>query len=225
MPNRARKAIIMAVSLPNGITIALQTAIGSALTVTALTNANPAVATSTAHGLSNGDYVVVTSGWAKLDNRVVRVANVTANTFELEGYDTSSTTDYPAAAGTGSVKKVTTFTQITQILDCQTSGGEMQFTNYSFLEQDFETQLPTQASPQTLTLSIADDPTKAGYINLKAAAEARANRALKITFPNGAIALYHGYVGFNETPSMTKNQVMAVSATFSLLARPVRYAS
>lgn len=215
----------MAVSLPNGITVALQTAIGSAITVTALTNANPAVATATAHGLSNGDIVVVTSGWAKLNNRVVRVANVTANTFELEGYDTSSTTDYPAGSGTGSVKEVTTFTQITQILDCQTSGGDMQFTNYSFLEQDFETQLPTQASPQTITVQIADDPSQTGYINMKAAAEARANRALKITFPSGAIAFYHGYVGFNETPSMTKNQVMSVTGTFSLMARPVRYAS
>ncbi|HYD58969.1 MAG TPA: phage tail protein [Noviherbaspirillum sp.] len=215
----------MAVSLPNGITIALATAYGSALTVTALTNANPAVATSTAHGLSNGDYVVVTSGWAKLNNRVVRVSGVTANTFNLEGYDTSSTTDYPAGSGTGSVQKVTTWTQITQILDCQTSGGDMQFTSYSFLEQDFETQLPTQASPQTITLSIADDPSQTGYTTLKTAAEARATRASKITFPNSAIALYNGYVGFNETPSMTKNQVMAVQATLSLLSRPVRYAS
>lgn len=215
----------MAVSLPNGITIALATAYGSALSVTALSNANPGVATSTAHGLSNGDYVVVTSGWAKLNNRVVRVSGVTANTFNLEGYDTSSTTDYPAGSGTGSVQKVTTWTQITQILDCQTSGGDMQFTSYSFLEQDFETQLPTQASPQTITLSIADDPSQTGYATLKTAAEARATRASKITFPNNAIALYNGYVGFNETPSMTKNQVMAVQASLSLLSRPVRYAS
>jgi len=215
----------MAVSLPNGVTIALQTAVGSSLTISALTNANPAVATSTAHGLSNGDIVVITSGWSKLNDRVVRVSGVTANTFNLEGIDTSSTANYPAGSGTGSAKKVTTFTQVAQILECSTSGGEMQFTTYSFLENDFETQLPTQASPMTLSLTIADDPALAGYTALKNAAEARDIRALKVTFPNNATAYYNGYVSFNETPSMTKNQVMGVQATFSLLSRPVRYSA
>jgi hypothetical protein len=215
----------MAVSLPNGVTFALATAYGSALTVSAISNANPAVATSTAHGLANGDFVWVTSGWSKLNDRVVRVSGVTANTFNLEGIDTSSTTLYPAASGTGSVKKATTFTQVSQVLDCQTSGGDMQFTNYSFLEQDFETQLPTQASPMVVTLTIADDPTLAGYIALNAAGEARDTRALKATFPSGSVLVYNGYVSFNTTPTLSKGQVNACKGTFNLLAKPVRYAS
>jgi hypothetical protein len=215
----------MAVSLPNGVTLALATAYGSPLTVSALTNANPAVATSTAHGLSDGDLVVVTSGWQKLNDRAVRVDAPTTNAFSFEGIDTSSASLYPAGSGTGSVKKVTTLTQISQILDLTTSGGDMQFTNYSFLEQDFETQLPTQASPMTLNITIADDPALAGYQAIKAAAEARDVRVLKLTFPNNSILLFNGYVSFNETPTMTKNQVMGVKATFNLLSRPVRYAS
>jgi len=39
------------------------------------------------------------------------------------------------------------------------------------------------------------------------------------------VLLYNGYVSFNETPSMTKGEVMGVQATFSLLSRPVRYAA
>lgn len=215
----------MSVSLPNGVTLALATTYGTAKTVTALTNYDPAQATSNAHGLSDGDIIEVTSGWAKLNQRVVRLDNPATNTFDLEGIDTSSTTSYPAGTGTGSVRKITAFTQITQVLDVTTAGGEMQFTTYSFLEQDFETQLPTQSSPQTITINVADDPTLNGYVALKEAAEARDIRCLKVTFPNGAILLYNGYVSFNETPSMTKNEVMAVTATFSLLSRPVRYAS
>lgn len=214
----------MSVALPNGVTIALGTAVGSALTVTGLTNANPGVATSVAHGLVDGDIVIVTSGWAKLNERVVKVDQLTVDTFSLVGIDTSSTTNYPAGSGTGSVKKVTTWTQITQILDANTSGGDMQFTNYAFLEQDFETQIPTQASPMTMTLSIADDPALAGYIAVKAAAEARTPYALRIAFPSGAYTYYYGYVSLNETPSFTKNQIQAVTATFNLLSRPVRYA-
>lgn len=215
----------MAVSLPNGVTIAIATAYGSPLTVSALTNANPAVATSAAHGLTSGDIIEVTSGWSKLNSRIVRVDNETAGTFEMEGIDTSSTASYPASSGTGTVREITTFTQISQIMDVQTSGGEMQFATYSFLEMDYETQLPTQSSPMTMTIQIADDPTLAGYAAVKSAAEARAVRALKITYPSGAVAYYNGYVSFNETPTFTKNQVQVVTATFNLLARPVRYSA
>lgn len=215
----------MSVSLPNGVTLALATTYASPKTVSALTNYDPAQATSNTHGYADGDFLEVTSGWAKLNQRVIRVDNAATNTFDLEGIDTSSTTSYPAGTGTGTVRKITAFTQITQVLDVTTAGGEMQFTTYSFLEQDFETQLPTQSSPQTMTINIADDPTLNGYTALKEAAEARDIRALKVTFPNGAVLLYNGYISFNETPSMTKNEVMAVTATFSLLSRPVRYAS
>lgn len=215
----------MAVRLPNGVTLALATAYGSPITVSALTNASPAAATATAHGLSDGDIVVVTSGWSKLNDRAIRVDGPTTNAFNMEGIDTSSTASFPAGTGTGSVKEVTAFTQITQILDLTTSGGEMQFTTYSFLENDFETQLPTQASPQTMTITVADDPSLAGYQALKTAGETREVRALKLTMPDNSVLLYNGYVSFNETPSMTKNQVMGVTATFSLLSRPVRYAA
>jgi hypothetical protein len=215
----------LAVQLPNGVTLALATAYGSDLTVSALTNANPAVATSTAHGLTNGDFVVVTSGWSRLDGRVLRVSGVSTNAFSLEGFDTSSTSIYPSGSGIGTVKKVTTWQQITQVLDLQTNGGDLQFTTYAFLENDYETQLPTVAAPQSLAITIADDASLAGYVAIKAAAEARALRALKLTFPSGSLALYNGYVGFNETPTMTKNQVMGVKGSFSLQNRPIRYAS
>lgn len=213
----------MSVKLPNGVIIALATAYGSAKTVSAVSNANPAVATAAAHGLANGALIEVTSGWQKVNERIMRVAGQTAGAFNFEGLDATNTALYPAGSGGGSVREITTFTQITQILECSTSGGEMQFTQYAFLENDFESQLPTQASAQSITLSIADDPTLAGYQALKKAAEERSIRALRLTMPDGSLLLYNGYVSFNETPSMTKNQIMACQATFSLLSRPVRY--
>lgn len=224
-PYNGWKGTIISVRLPNGVVLALATAYGSDLTVSAVTNANPAVCTSTAHGLSNGDFVVFTSGWARANGRVFRVSGVSANAFSLEGFDTSSTTNFPAGSGTGTVKKVTTWTQITQILDVQSSGGELQYTTYSFLEQDFETQIATQASAQSLAITIADDPSLSGYSAMKTAGEARAERALKATMPDSSLILYNGTVGFNETPSMSKGNVMAVNGSFSLANRPVRYAS
>lgn len=216
----------MAVSLPNGVVLSLASTYGSAITVTAATNANPTVLTTgTVHGLTNGDIVEVTSGWSRLSGRLCRVTGASGSTLSLEGIDASSTTLYPAGSGTGSIRKITAWTQIAQVLDLSSSGGEMQYVTYSFLEQDFETQLPTQASSQSLAITIADDSTLAGYIALRNAAAARTAYGLRAVLPSGAILLYNGYVDFNETPSMTKNQLMGVKSAFSLVGRPVRYAS
>lgn len=215
----------MSVALPNGVLFSLGTSLDAAKTVTAISNANPAVASSASHGFTNGDIILLSSGWQKINDRLFRVANQAAGTFELEGQDTSSTALFPTGSSAGTARKVTAWTQISQVLECTTSGGEMQFATYSFLEQDFESQIPTQHSAQTLTISVADDPSLAGYIALKKAAANRSAVPLRAQMPNGSVILYQGYISFNETPSMTKNQVMACQATFSLMSLPVRYAA
>lgn len=213
----------MSISLPNGATLKLATVYGAAINITAASNASPAVLTAAAHGLANGDLVEVTSGWSRINNRIFRVSLSAAGTFALEGLDTSNTTTYTPGGGVGSVRKISTLTQITQILETTSSGGEMGFTEVSLLENDFSTQLPTQASAQSIAISIADDPTLPGFIAVKAAAETRTPRALVVTLPNNSIILYNGIVSLDETPSLTKNSVMAVKSTFSLQGRPVRY--
>jgi len=215
----------MSAKLPDGAIVTLSTTLGSAKTVSALTNANPGVATSTAHGFVNGDIVLMNSGWSNLNQKAVRVAGSVANAFNLDGIDTSLTSLYPAGSGTGSASLVGGFTQISQIMGLTTQGGDQQYATFSFLEQNFETQLPTVFSAQSLSLEIADDPSLSGYIALKAAADARAFRVLKLQLPDGSFILYYGQISFNETPSLNKGQVMVVKATFALQARPVRYAS
>ena len=213
----------MSVSLPNGATLAVGSAYGSVLTITAVTNANPAVATSTAHGLANGDFFVLTSGWNRLTGRVFRAANVTANTFEIEGVNSSSVTDYPAGTGIGSCKEVTTWTQISQVLEFSTGGGDQQFVTYSFLENDFETQIPTVKSPSTITMSVGDDSSLPWYTVMATANDDRVPRAVKMTLPSGSLILYNGYVTLNKTPTMTKNQLMALQSTIAMTGQAVRY--
>ncbi|HEY1138775.1 MAG TPA: phage tail tube protein [Lysobacter sp.] len=216
----------MAVTLPNGAQIHIGSAYGSALTVSAVTNANPANCTSTAHGLSNGDYVVFTSGWSRLNGRTFRVSNVTTNAFDLEGIDTTSTTTYPAGSGIGTAKKVTTWTQISQVLSSTTSGGEQQFTDYQLLEGDSAVRIPTFKSPAQLTLSVADDPTLAGYVAAKAANDDRVPRALRLSLPNQAKIAYNAYISIGTSPSLTVNEVMAVEMTATFVnPEPTRYAS
>jgi hypothetical protein len=213
----------MAVSLPNGALVAIASGYGAAQNITVLTNANPAVATVTAHGYANGDFVEINSGWSRLDQKVVRLTGVTANTFNLEAIDTALTSIYPAGTGLGTARRVTGYTQLSQILTSSSSGGEQQFLEYQFLESDAQRRIPTFKSASGLSFSVADDSTLAGYILASAANDDRLKRAIRITLPSGSILSYNGFISINKTPSLSVNELMAVEATISLLAEPVRY--
>src|SRR5690349_16866044 len=105
----------MAVSLPNGSTVGIASGYGTAKPISAITNANPGGATVTAHGYTAGKYVEITSGWSKLTDRIVRVANPTTNAFDMEGVSTLSTSMFPPGGGAGSARDITSFTQLAQI--------------------------------------------------------------------------------------------------------------
>ena len=158
--------------------------------------------------------------------KVARLSDSSGTGFTLEGIDTSDTVAYPAGSGIGSVRKVTGWTQIQQVLTTSTSGGDQQFATFQFIEADQETRIPTTKSAAGLDLSVADDPSLPGYIAMSAANDDRNQRALKCTLSNGSIILYNAFCSVNKTPSMTANQVMACAASLSFInADPVRYAS
>lgn len=215
----------MAVSLPNGSLVAIASGYGSPKTITAITNANPGVASSTAHGFTDGDLVEVTSGWSRLTEKVVRVDNATADAFSLEGIDTSLESIYPAGGGAGSAREVTGFTQLAQITNSTSSGGEQQFLDYQFLEADAAKRIPTFKNPAQVTFTVADDPSLPGYQLAKAANDDRLPRAVRITLANGSILLYNCYISLSTIPSLTVNELMTVEVTLSLLSEPVRYAA
>jgi hypothetical protein len=214
----------MAVTLPNGSTIAIGSAVGSAQATTILTNANPCVATVSAHGYSDGDYVIVVSGWSRINGKVFRVNVLTSSTFQLEGLNTSSTTIYPAGSGLGTVQEVTTFTQITQVLSTSSTGGEQRYLTYQFLEADAEVDIPTVKSGGGFNFEIGDDPDLAGFDALVAANDDRVARAFKVTLANSAILMYLGYVSINKTPTLEVNTLMRLAGSVRFLNEPVRYA-
>lgn len=204
----------MAASLPNGATLNLATAYASPLLVTAVSNAATAVLTVT-NSLVTGDYFEFISGWSKATNRIYRVLTATTTTINAEGLDTSNSVQFPAGQGGGTIRKINTFTQVTQILETTFSGGEVQETSFQYLENDFETSIPTITSASSLDITIADDASLAGYIALKNASFTRAVTALRINLTDGGVLLYNGIVALNQNPSLTKNEIRSVSAKFS----------
>jgi hypothetical protein len=86
----------------------------AAKTVTGATNANPCVITSTSHGYSNGDevYIEEVGGMTELNTRNFKVANVAANTFELQYMDSTDvdSTSFGAYTSGGTAEEVYTIT-------------------------------------------------------------------------------------------------------------------
>jgi hypothetical protein len=221
------KEITMSVSLPNGALVAIASGYGSSKVMSAVSNGNYANATLEAsHGVVDGDFIEVTSGWSRLTDKIVRASSAgspTANIIELEGIDTTLESIYPAGGGIGSVREITGWTQLSQILESTSNGGEQQFLEYQFLESDSRKRIPTSKNPAGLTFKIADDDTLDGYKLAAAANDDRNPRAVRVTLPDGSLILYNAYVSLNKTPSLTVNELMAVEVTLSLLAEVVRY--
>ncbi|MGZ9713901.1 phage tail protein [Glaciimonas sp. GNP009] len=214
----------MSISLPNGALVAIASGYGPVKALTAITNASTGVATlEAAHGVIVGDIIEVTSGWSRLTNKIVRASLVATNDVSLGGQDTSLTSIYPAAGGVGTIRKISGWTQLSQILSSSSSGGEQQFLDYQFLEGDAQKRIPTFKNAAGLSFSVADDPTLPGYILASAANDDRLPRAVRVSLPSGSTIYYNAYISLNKTPSLTVNEIMACEVTLSLLAEVVRY--
>lgn len=213
----------MAISLPNGSIVAIASGYSTLKVMSAVTNANPAVATlATGHGIVTADYLEVTSGWSGLNGRVTQAGTVATDSVPLLGVDTTSTSRFPAGSGTGSVKRITGWTQLSQILASSSSGGEQQFLEYQLLEGDAQQRIPTTKSASGMSFTVADDPAQAGYILALAANDDRLPRGIRITLPSGGVILYNAYMSVSRTPTLSVNEIMSVEVTLSMVNTPVR---
>lgn len=214
----------MAFRLPNGSTFDFAATYTTEVVVTAITNAKPAKATATGHLYKAGDIVVVNSGWVKISGRAFRVGVVAADTFELEGLDTSDLTKFPVGTSAGKAKKVLTWVNIPQITGVTSSGGEQQFYTFGFLEEDEDRQLPTTKSPSVLTLTVADDPSMAYVPVVEAADESKEQRVQRLNLIDGSTILYVSVASITNTPTLTRNELMQRTITLAQQGRVTRYA-
>ena len=88
-------------------------------TISGLTAASPGVVTATSHGYSNGDHVWINSvaGMTEVNGRRFTVANVTTNTFELSGVNTSGYTAYSSGGTAEKVYEISTSYTTAQVFD------------------------------------------------------------------------------------------------------------
>lgn len=216
----------MAITLATGTQVAIASTYGTAVAMSAITNAAEAVATlGAAHGVVVGDFLEVTSGWDLLTGRLVRVKTVAVNDVTFESINTTSTTNYPAGTGTGTIRRITAWTSITQIQGLSTSGGDQAFADITTITDRTQKQIPTTRSPQQIDMTVFDDPALGWYSVVAAASDASVATGLRIVFPNASRLVANGYFSLQKTPTVASNAPLTAAIGFSSLADPVRYAT
>lgn len=215
----------MAYNFPEGSRFYFSNTFASPKTISNITNANPAVATSTAHGYADGDEILLTSGWEDASDTAFLVDQLTADTFSLLGLNSENTSFYAAGTGGGTAKKISGWQEIPQVLSISTSGGDARFTTISPIARRNAINVPTGFNPTSITLSIGHDASNATYQEMLDISRSLSTVAFKMVLSGGAVTYGYGYMSVSEVPSLNVNQANTVTAALTLLGRSMSYQS
>lgn len=214
----------MAYQFPEGAVFYFSSTFAAAKTVSAITNANPAVATATGHGYSDNDEVLFSSGWEDATDSVYKIEETDANTLNMHGLNATDTNFFAAGAGTGSLYKISSWVSIPQVLSISTTGGDARFTTISPLAKRNSIVVPTGFNATSVTLSLGHDASNANYQTMLSVSRALTKVAFKMVLAD-TLAYGYGYMTVSEVPLLNVGQANTVNATFSFLGRSISYAA
>ena len=213
----------MAYYFPEGTKVYYSVTFAAAKTITGVTNASPAVATSTSHGYTDLDPVLLLSGWEDANNTVWEVDQQTADTFNITGLDSTSTTYYPAGSGTGTAQKVSTWVEVPQILTINSNGGGTKYGTVSPLATRNDIKTPIGFEAMSIDLGLGYDATNATWQAMLALTRAFTKVAIKIVVPGGGRLYGYGNLIASEMVEMSKGNALKVKAAISLDGRMIGY--
>lgn len=210
----------MTVNTNSGLRFYMESARAGAKTISGITNADPGVVSSTAHGYSNGDFIYLdVQGMSEVSGRVFKVVSVATDSFRLSDVDGSTgidTTDF-GTFSSGSAYKLTTGTTVDGIADFSFDGGDIKTVDTTTVNADMDTQIVVGATAMSCNLVMQWDPNSAAQQAMNAAYSSRANKAFKVVYPNGAWAAWIGTVGFHGAPGGQNQGVTTSPAKVTML--------
>ena len=176
-----------------GTTLQVSTGTGGAKNITAITQGNPCICTSTAHGFAKGDRVTIASvgGMTQLNTNTYTIEYVTANTFSLMGVDSSAYTAY-TSGGTATPVTFTTVSEISTFSGFDGQASELDVTDFNSAAKEFKLGLVDSGS---LTLTMNTLLSDAGQAAVRASHENSTSRQYKLTLPSGSpsVATFTAY--------------------------------
>lgn len=172
-----------------GSTLSIDTGIGGAKTITAITVGNPAIVTSAAHGLSNGDVVTIASVAGTMSTTLNStshvISNVTTNTFALLDYDSTGLT-YTS----GGTATPVTYTKINGVISYSGFDGEaseLDTTDLDSIAMEYISGLMDEGKFSYESKVIHAD---AGQLAVRAARASGDVKSMKLVFPDAVVATF-----------------------------------
>jgi hypothetical protein len=213
----------MTIFTNSGLKLYMESARGAAKTISAITQADPGVLTSTSHGYSTGDIVLLEiEGMDQLNGRLFEVNAIDADTFKLYDIDGATfidTTNYDTFTS-GSAYEITLGTTITGVQEFSSSGGDPKFLDTTTVNDKTGKQVITGSNPISFALTMQWDPGNAAQAAMIAASEAADQKGFKIQWPNGRFMLFYGSVGYAGVPGGQNQGVTTSPAAIAMSGLP-----
>ena len=171
-----------------GVRVEISATFASDKTVTAVTQATTGVATSTAHGLANDTvgYFLNVSGMVQLEKQAARVKNQAANTFELQGLNT---TNFPAFTA-GTFRPVATWQTLAEATSYSFGGGSADKLDATRLIDVAKVEELGNLPADSMTINLlSQDTPSAAMALLETAVQTQGIVVARITLPNGAVRI------------------------------------
>lgn len=208
----------------SNVGIDVQTALGTALTITAISKAATGVCTYTGTDPTDGAYVLMSvQGMYQVNDRVMRIDNVntTAKTFELEGEDT---TDYDTFVS-GSAQVITFGASFSSVQNIAVSGGDPEFADTTTIHDNVRKRTPVIVSPLSFSMTNLFNLSDAGFIECNKAYKAKAKRAIRLRFGTGARMVLVGYPAAAGVPTGQAQGVVQTTVSIEAQNIPSVYAT
>lgn len=193
------------------VRIEVATALMASKVVSAVSKANPGVATSAAHGLANGTigFFDAVAGMSELDGMAAAVANTAASTFELQRLDTTNFGTFTA----GNFIGVQTWSTLAEATSLQVGGGDASKLDITTLLDNIRQEENGLLAAQSISIgAFVTATTSAAMDAVEAAARNSAYLVFRATFSNGYRVIFRAQPSL---PGMDTNVDQPVTGGFS----------
>lgn len=171
-----------------GSTLSISTGTGGAKPISAISVGNPAIVTSTGHGLSNGDVVTlagIVGTMSALNGSTRVVSNVTANTFAMLDVNTTGLTY--TSGGTATPATYTKINGVTSYSGLDGAPGELDVTDLDSTAMEYIAGMIDEGKFSFEAKVLHSD---AGQLAVRAARASGAVKTMKLVFPDAVVATF-----------------------------------
>jgi hypothetical protein len=220
----------MSKTLAVGTQVAIAKTYVAAQTFSSITNAAEAVASFASNpSYAVGDILEITSGWGRLNNRVVRVKAISGAgpyLVTLESIDTTSTARFPAGNGAGTARKISAWDVFTQVANIEIGDPTINYADGSDYDNPVDIRIPASIQPPDGTITFHADGTLAWLPTVRSASESNAQTAIRLITPAGAPTYGNAFWLLSEFPQLAgRTETVKQKVTFGFSALPIGYAS